>query len=82
MEYANDLDVSEFWSNFPTPPKNFMEGRFYDPSAECRFEELDYYRTCGWNLNNLPFWPGSVLRFFRVHVNGLTAPWCESRASE
>jgi JmjC domain, hydroxylase len=28
-----------------------------------------------WNLNNLPFWQGSILRWFRSHINGVTVPW-------
>lgn len=75
VEYANDLNISDFWSGFPMPPKNFMDGSSFDRSKPCAFDDPEYYRTCGWNLNNLPFWPGSVLRFFRTHINGLTAPW-------
>ncbi|CAN0209912.1 unnamed protein product, partial [Scytosiphon promiscuus] len=77
VEYANDLNISEFWSGFPMPPRTFMDGSSFDRTKPCDFEDPEYYRTCGWNLNNLPFWPGSVLRFFRTHINGLTAPWCE-----
>ncbi|CAN0547927.1 unnamed protein product [Ectocarpus sp. 12 AP-2014] len=75
VEYANDLNISTFWSGFPMPPKNFMDGSSFDRTKPCDFDDPEYYRTCGWNLNNLPFWPGSVLRFFRTHINGLTAPW-------
>ena len=32
-------------------------------------------RACGWNLNNLPKWPGSVLRHFHVPVPGVNVPW-------
>lgn len=75
VEYANDLDIADFWSGFPTPPENYMDGSSFDRTRLCDFDDPEYYRTCGWNLNNLPFWPGSVLRFFRTHVNGLTVPW-------
>ncbi|CAM9230420.1 unnamed protein product, partial [Discosporangium mesarthrocarpum] len=75
VEYANDLDNSTFWSGFPSPPEELMSGDCFDRKAPVRLEDTAYYQTCGWNLNNLPFWPGSVLRFYRTQVSGLTAPW-------
>ncbi|CAM9865391.1 unnamed protein product, partial [Choristocarpus tenellus] len=75
VEYANDLDTSKYWSGFTTPPKDFMEGACFDRDAPVNLDDPNYYNTCGWNLNNLPFWPGSVLRYYRTHVTGLTLPW-------
>ncbi|CAM9689740.1 unnamed protein product, partial [Choristocarpus tenellus] len=75
VDYANDLDTSVYWSGFIRPPRGYMSGEFFDRDAPVRLSDPTYYRTCGWNLNNLAFWPGSVLRWYRTHVNGLTAPW-------
>lgn len=40
-----------------------------------RFEDAGYYRDCGWNLNNLPLVPGSVLRHVNEEINGINVPW-------
>ena len=33
------------------------------------------YTTCSWNLNNLPYWPGSLLRHIGTPINGVNVPW-------
>lgn len=46
------------------------------PSAvPARFGSPDYYRDCGWNLNNLPFIAPSVLRHVNEEINGVNVPW-------
>ncbi|KAG5186074.1 hypothetical protein JKP88DRAFT_348135 [Tribonema minus] len=76
VEYGNDIDVNEFWSGFPAPPPQHMvaaagewAGRALD------FAHKDYYAKSGWNLCNLPFWRGSVLRWFRHKITGVNVPW-------
>ena len=39
------------------------------------FSDPQYYLSTGWNLNNLPFYPGSVLRHVHEKVNGINMPW-------
>ncbi|CAN0333325.1 unnamed protein product, partial [Phaeothamnion confervicola] len=80
-DYGNDLDTHAFWSGFGPPPEGYMTG---EVRAERHARETEgnltvhatvLYARSGWNLNNLPFWRGSVLRFFRAHIHGVTAPW-------
>jgi hypothetical protein len=40
-----------------------------------RFNDPDYYAGTDWNITNLPFAEGSLLRFLNEEVNGLTVPW-------
>lgn len=75
VEYASDLSITEFFSHFPLPTMDPMEGSPIDGNEACRFDDPEYYRTSGWNLHNLPFCMGSALRYFRTHISGLTAPW-------
>ena len=35
----------------------------------------EYYAQSGWNLNNLPYWPGSLLRHIKTPINGVNVPW-------
>jgi hypothetical protein len=37
--------------------------------------ELASYADHGWNLNNLPLLPGSVLHYIGGSVTGITTPW-------
>lgn len=39
------------------------------------FSSNEYYKSCGWNLNNIPQWPGSLLRHIRTPINGVNVPW-------
>ncbi len=34
-----------------------------------------FYEQTGWNLNNLPYWPGSLLRHITTPINGVNVPW-------
>ncbi|WFD27504.1 hypothetical protein MNAN1_002501 [Malassezia nana] len=38
-------------------------------------EPRDPYARSGWNLNNLPILPGSLLRYIRSDISGMTVPW-------
>ncbi|KAM0753831.1 JmjC-domain-containing protein [Meredithblackwellia eburnea MCA 4105] len=35
----------------------------------------DPYSRDGWNLNNLPILPGSLLRYIKSDISGMTIPW-------
>lgn len=36
---------------------------------------LDKYARDGWNLNNLPILPSSLLRYIKSDISGMTVPW-------
>ncbi|WRT65018.1 uncharacterized protein IL334_001959 [Kwoniella shivajii] len=36
---------------------------------------LDSYAADGWNLNNMPILPDSLLRYIRSDISGMTVPW-------
>ncbi|UZJ55481.1 hypothetical protein CBS101457_004801 [Exobasidium rhododendri] len=36
---------------------------------------LSPYAKDGWNLNNLPILPGSLLRYIKSDISGMTVPW-------
>ncbi|WWC67689.1 uncharacterized protein I206_101601 [Kwoniella pini CBS 10737] len=36
---------------------------------------LEPYATDGWNLNNMPILPDSLLRYIRSDISGMTVPW-------
>ena len=86
VEYGNDLDVIDYGSGFPVR-KDLHDIRLsyqqsIPSSKQARFEENvplvndgDYYENCGWNLNNLPHWPGSLLRNISGNYNGINVPW-------
>jgi len=71
VEYANDLSTDEYWSGFEKPETTELPlGR--DPPP---MDSKDFYRLCGWNLNNLPSWPGSALRYVTHPIDGVNRPW-------
>ncbi len=77
VEYGNDLDVEEYWSGFPRCT-DFARQRDAPIEHETRnddFSDPYYYLTCKWNLNALPFCPGSVLRIYNTQIKGVTTPW-------
>ena len=39
------------------------------------FGSEDYYRMCGWNLNNVSLWPGSAIRHLSHPIDGINKPW-------
>jgi histone demethylase JARID1 len=89
VEYGNDLDTLTYGSGFPRAADLMMprsEGSTEDRFAietigkdrEGRGRLLgtpEYYERCGWNMNNLPLWPGSVLRYIRAPLKGVNVPW-------
>ncbi len=75
VEYGNDLDVEEYWSGFPRSTNFEMQREMIEHQTNVDFSDPEYYSTCKWNLNALPFCPGSVLRIYRTHIKGVTTPW-------
>lgn len=61
--YGADLETGVFGSGFPKAP--------ISPSII----EVDPYELSGWNLNNLPRLPGSVLSFESGDISGVLVPW-------
>ncbi|KAA1116707.1 hypothetical protein PGT21_023376 [Puccinia graminis f. sp. tritici] len=59
VEYGADINTAAYGSGFPN-----LEKHPFDP-----------YSRDGWNLNNLPIAPGSLLRFIKSDVAGMTQPW-------
>ncbi|KAJ6423173.1 hypothetical protein OIU84_024160 [Salix udensis] len=61
--YGADLETATFGSGFPKASALKTEG------------DSDQYVVSGWNLNNLPRLPGSVLCFEECDVSGVLVPW-------
>jgi len=71
VEYGNDLTTQEYGSGFPVR-------RASDPplgATEASFGSEEYYRTCGWNLNNISAWPGSAINCVTHSIDGINKPW-------
>lgn len=60
--YGADLETGVFGSGFPKA----------NISSE---SEQDQYVRSGWNLNNFPRLPGSVLSFEKGDISGVLVPW-------
>lgn len=83
VEYANDLDTHVYGSGFPrrkdmVDAQGNMHTAVEGICAEacgCDLSQPEYYGNTGWNLNNLPFWPGSVLRYLQAPIKGVNIPW-------
>jgi hypothetical protein len=43
--------------------------------SKAAFGTDEYYRTCGWNLNNISSWPGSAIRCVTHSIDGINKPW-------
>ncbi|XP_011004886.1 PREDICTED: lysine-specific demethylase JMJ18-like [Populus euphratica] len=61
--YGADLETATFGSGFPKASALMTEG------------DTDQYVVSGWNLNNLPRLPGSVLCFEGCDISGVLVPW-------
>ncbi|KAL5578132.1 hypothetical protein UlMin_019831 [Ulmus minor] len=61
--YGADLETGEFGSGFPKASSMKTES------------DLDQFVTSGWNLNNFPRLPGSVLCFEGSDISGVLVPW-------
>ncbi|XP_068656564.1 lysine-specific demethylase JMJ18-like isoform X2 [Aristolochia californica] len=60
--YGADLETGIFGSGFPK-------------STQLTDNDADQYVRSGWNLNNFPRLPGSVLCFEREDISGVLVPW-------
>ncbi|EPS73316.1 hypothetical protein M569_01432, partial [Genlisea aurea] len=63
--YGADLETAQLGSGFPKVSSNLSMA---DSS-------VDQYVTSGWNLNNLPRLPGSLLSFEECNISGVVVPW-------
>lgn len=61
--YGADLETGAFGSGFPKV------------SSVVSKIDSDRYAMSGWNLNNLPRLPGSVLSFEESDISGVLVPW-------
>lgn len=62
--YGADLETGEFGSGFPKI--SCQEGSTLDEEK---------YVKSGWNLNNFPKLPGSVLSYESSNISGVLVPW-------
>ncbi|KAL9238154.1 hypothetical protein vseg_012620 [Gypsophila vaccaria] len=60
--YGADLETGVFGSGFPKV------------SSQCSPADEEYVNA-GWNLNNLPRLPGSVLAYENADISGVQVPW-------
>ncbi|KAK4053008.1 hypothetical protein OIV83_001741 [Microbotryomycetes sp. JL201] len=73
----------EFWRLVESPNETVEVEYGADVNATkdaCGFPDLevhmqDPYSRDGWNLNNLPVLAGSLLRYIRSDISGMTIPW-------
>ncbi|KAH6802953.1 Transcription factor jumonji family protein / zinc finger family protein [Perilla frutescens var. frutescens] len=63
--YGADLETGVFGSGFP---------KHSDQAASGSASHLKYINS-GWNLNNFPRLPGSVLSFESSDISGVVVPW-------
>ncbi|OMO72095.1 hypothetical protein CCACVL1_17954 [Corchorus capsularis] len=61
--YGADLETGVFGSGFPKK------------SSQVGFASNDKYINSGWNLNNFPRLPGSVLSYESSDISGVLVPW-------
>ena len=61
--YGADLETGDFGSGFPKASSSATES------------DTDKYARSGWNLNNFPRLPGSVLCFEESDISGVVVPW-------
>ncbi|CAG9835453.1 unnamed protein product [Diabrotica balteata] len=63
VEYGADLHTMDHGSGFPT-------------ASSANLSDLEkQYAESGWNLNNLPVLPGSVLGHINADISGMKVPW-------
>lgn len=65
--YGADLHALSHGSGFPTNSNGYKQDE-NDPTRK-------KYVECGWNLNNLPGSPSSLLKFIKGDVSGMKVPW-------
>ena len=61
--YGADLETGVFGSGFPKKP------------SQLGFASNEKYIKSGWNLNNFPRLPGSVLSYESSDISGVLVPW-------
>lgn len=63
MLYGADLETGVFGSGFPKKP------------SQLNSTSDEGYIKSGWNLNNFPRLPGSVLSYESGDISGVLVPW-------
>ncbi|BHF72118.1 demethylase [Sparganum proliferum] len=74
VEYGADIHSSDQGSGFPTELQIRNCPQMYS-TAEQKQQALMYAQS-PWNLNNLPVFGNSVLRFIKGNIDGMKVPWC------
>lgn len=62
--YGADLETGAFGSGFPKTSDKVVSP-----------VEIEQYIKSGWNLNNFPRLPGSVLSYESSDISGVLVPW-------
>lgn len=89
VEYGNDIDTSKYASGFlkndffDTNHQNTMMNETRNELSHTVIKEDDqkknhddeYYKNCGWNLNNIAKLDGSLLKYINTPINGINVPW-------
>lgn len=65
VEYGADIHAAEYGSGFPT-----------EKNQDVIEDGVKMYVENGWNLNNLPSMPSSVLQYISDDISGMKVPWC------
>ena len=75
VEYGNDLSsIGGSTSGFPERRDTDVPLGTVGALAPV-FGSAEYYRVCGFNLNNIYNWPGSIIRHLECDVDGINRPW-------
>ena len=70
-----EQQISSSQSSSTSPTSPISPTSLTTSTALPEFGSEDFYRCTGWNFNNLPFLPGSILRHIRAPINGVNVPW-------
>lgn len=85
VSYGNDLDTSTFGSGFVRCSKQKIVTDNMDEYVRYSYDEAsdetvaefteEFYKSSGWNINNLPTEDQSILKHLQAAVNGVNVPW-------
>lgn len=83
LRVSEDDVEREFWNLVHNPDENIDVEYGADVHSTTHGSALPTLETCplspysvdGWNLNNLPILPDSLLRYIKTDISGMTVPW-------
>ena len=83
LRVSEDDVEREFWRLVHNPDETVEVEYGADVHSTTHGSALPTLETCplspyardGWNLNNLPILPGSLLRYIKSDISGMTVPW-------